>query len=76
MLGLGIAAAYTHAMYRDPGEWRKIHDWLVGDAPQPLELAEETDAVIKQQAERVNADLGKLRAQLDAYGPSASGDSD
>ena len=71
MLGLGIAAAYTHAMYRDPGEWKKIHDWLAGDAPQPLELAEETDAVVKEQALRVNANLGKLRAELDTYGPSA-----
>jgi len=71
MLGLGLAASYTHAMYRDPSEWKKIHDWLAGGAPQPLELAEETDAVIEEQAQRVTADLGKLRAELDAYSPSA-----
>ncbi|MEE8518076.1 MAG: hypothetical protein V3S98_03000 [Dehalococcoidia bacterium] len=71
MLGLGIAASYAHSMYRDPKEWGKIHDALTGDAPQPLELAEESPAVIKGQAKRIQAALGGLREQIDAFKPDA-----
>ncbi len=71
MLGLGLAAPYAHAMYRDPAEWMAIHDWSVGDAPQPLELADETDAVVREHAARARANLDKLRAELEAYKPSA-----
>ena len=71
MLGLGLAASYAHAMYRDPAEWMAIHDWLAGDAPQPLELADETDAVIREHAARVKENLDRFRAELEAYKPSA-----
>ena len=71
MLELGLAASYAPAMYRDPNEWKAIHGWLVGDAPQPLELADETDGVIREHAERVKANLGRFRAELEECNPSA-----
>ena len=71
MLGLGLAASFVPSMYRDAAEWPKIHDWLMGDAPQPLELAEETPEVVAAQAERINADLAILRDQLASYKPDA-----
>jgi protocatechuate 4,5-dioxygenase beta chain len=58
-------------MYRDAKEWSKIHDILIGDAPQPLELADETTTVVAEQAKRVRAGLSALRGHLEAYKPSA-----
>ena len=42
MLGLGIAASYSPPVLRGTEEWPKIHQWLVGNAPLPNELEEET----------------------------------
>ena len=71
MLGLGLAASYVPSMFRDAGEWAKVHKWLTGDAPQPPELAEETPEVVKQQVSRIQAGYADLRKRLEQLKPDA-----
>ncbi len=69
MLGLGLATSYAPAMYRDPGEWPKLHEWLTGDAPQPHELADESPEALQQQQGRIKSGFAALRDQLAEYKP-------
>lgn len=69
MLGLVLAASYAPSMYRDAKEWPAIHAWLTNGAPQPLELAQETPAIVQRQVERVRGALALLRQRLEDYQP-------
>jgi protocatechuate 4,5-dioxygenase beta chain len=58
-------------MFRDADQWPKLHDWLVGEAPQPRELAEQAPGEVQRQLERIRAGFGSLRRQLEAARPDA-----
>jgi protocatechuate 4,5-dioxygenase beta chain len=64
MLTLGLAASYAPAMFRDPGEWGRIHEWIAGDVPQPRELEQETPDVMAAHAERIRAGFDAMRQRL------------
>ena len=64
MLTLGLAASYAPSMFRDPVEWRRIHQWLAGEVPQPRELEQESTEVMQSQAKRIQAGFDTLRQQL------------
>jgi len=64
MLELGMAASYAPAMFRDAAEWPSLHGWLTNGAPRPLELAQETPAVLRQHKERIEAGFTTLREQV------------
>lgn len=66
MLVLGLAASFAPTMFRAAEEWPKIHDWLVGDAPQPHDLAEQMPDQVPEQIQRIRAGFETLRAQLQA----------
>ena len=71
MLGLGIAASYSPPVLRSTEEWPKIHQWLVGNAPLPNELEEETAEVVQRHGKAIDAGYAELRRQLAAYKPDA-----
>lgn len=64
MLTLGLAASYAPAMFREPAEWGKVHDWLVADVAQPPELAKETPDLLEEHAGRVRRAFDALRESL------------
>lgn len=71
MLGLGLASSFAPAMFRDPKEWRQIHERLTGDAPQPTELVAETAEVLEEQSRRIQRGFAALREQLEEFRPDA-----
>jgi hypothetical protein len=71
LLVLGLAASFAPAMLRVADEWPKIHDWLVGDAPQPDEAAKQLAGEVPAQVERIRGGLASLRKQLESARPDA-----
>jgi len=71
MLVLGLASSYSPAMFREAPEWPKIHDWLTGNAPQPLEFGRETPEILQQHAQRIHAGFEILRKKLEESKPDA-----
>jgi protocatechuate 4,5-dioxygenase beta chain len=65
MLVLGLASSFAPAMFREPSEWPKIHQWLTGAAPQPGELGGETAEIIQQHAVRIRAGFKTLSEKLE-----------
>lgn len=72
MLVLGLAASFAPAMYREADDWPKVHDWLVGDAPQPFELADQGPEEVAREIERIRAGFQRLSEQLAAARPEAA----
>jgi Catalytic LigB subunit of aromatic ring-opening dioxygenase len=66
---LGLAASFAPPMFREAAEWPTLHDWLVGDAPQPDEYAAQTPEMIDEEIGRINSGFARLREQLDAARP-------
>jgi aromatic ring-opening dioxygenase catalytic subunit (LigB family) len=69
MLVLGLAASYSPAVLRPTAEWPKIHKWLTGDVPQPLELAQDTPDKLKWYADGIKSGYESLSKQIEAYKP-------
>src|SRR5579862_958732 len=66
MLVLGLAASFAPSMFRAAAEWPAIHDWLVGNAPQPHELKEQLTDQVPDQIRRIKAAFETLHEQLRA----------
>lgn len=58
-------------MFRDPKEWRQIHERLTDGAPQPPELAAETPEVLEEQSRRIQRGFAALRECLAEFQPDA-----
>src|SRR5438309_11709185 len=71
MLGPGLACSFAPAMFRAAPEWKSIHAWLTGDAPQPPQLLEETPDVIDSHARRIGQAFDSLRHELTVFRPDA-----
>jgi len=69
MLVLGLGMSSSISMWRPTAEWDKIHQLLVGDVPQPLDRATETNDVVVEHGARVTDALSVLEKQFKSANP-------
>src|SRR5215213_5301114 len=70
MLGLAVATSNVPYMYRPASAWQAIYQSQTTEGiPPPNELADETDEMAQQYANRIEAGFDALKNQLRAYKP-------
>jgi hypothetical protein len=70
-LVLGLAASHAPSMFCPADRWPEVHKKLTREVPQPLQLADETPAVLEEYVARIQQGFRTLREQLEAARPDA-----
>ena len=73
MLGLGLASSHAPAMFRPAKTWPAIYDAIpeYTKQSQPHTAAGETQEVIQEYVDRIDASFAVLRERLQAFKPDA-----
>ncbi len=66
---LGLASSHAPTMFVELEEWEELHQKLVKDVPQPLELQQESLEFRASCKERIQKAFSDLRNQLEAAKP-------